>query len=50
MCSGKAYLKSILEGVLKALPSCSTKLHRSEAVDSFSMRISLVKSKDFLER
>jgi hypothetical protein len=46
--SGKLYLKSILAGVLKAFSSCSTKLRRSEAPDSLSMRISPVKSKDFL--
>jgi hypothetical protein len=48
VCSGKVYLKSILAGVLKVFSSCSTKLCRSEAPDSFSMRISPVKSKDFL--
>jgi hypothetical protein len=46
--SGKLYLKSILAGVLKALSSCSTKLCRSDAPDSLSIRISPVKSKDFL--
>ena len=46
--SGKVYLKSILAGVLKALSSCSTKLCRPEAPDSLSIRISPVKSKDFL--
>jgi hypothetical protein len=46
--SGKSYFKSILAGVLKAFSSCSTKLRRSEAPDSLSMRISPVKSKDSL--
>ena len=46
--SGKLYLKSTLAGVLKAFSSCLTKLCRSEAPDSLSMRISPVKLKDFL--
>ena len=39
-CSGRAYLKSILEGVLKVFSSSSTKLRWSEAPDSFSVWIS----------
>ena len=40
VCSGEAYLKSILEGILKAVSGCSTKLHRSEVPKSFSIQIS----------
>ena len=47
-CSGKVYFKLILAGVLKAFSSCSTKLRRSEAPDSFSMQISPVKLNDSL--
>jgi len=46
--SGKLYLRSILVGVPQAFSSYSTKLRLSEAPDSLSMRISPVKSKDFL--
>ena len=39
VCSGKAYLKLILEGILKAVSSCSTKFHWSEVPKSFSIQI-----------